>query len=239
METTWEEQLGDQVFVFDRDPKTTPVSERRILEIRSLRPLAKRQAAAGIPPAYRGALLSDWDDSKSNPEAKLIVQHYLANPSNSLFLSGQVGVGKTWAACAIANELLRKGKAVRFQPVSELLLELRDSFSQEGVSEKAVLQPFSEIAFLVLDELGDLAASRDRTASAFSASRILTLLDSRWRTGKQTIMTSNLSLDELERWADDPRITSRIGGMCTVGGVFEIEGRDLRVDAVAEEVSAR
>lgn len=235
---TWEEQLGDQVFVFDCDPKTTPVSERRILEIRSLKPLAKRQAAAGIPPVYRGALLSDWDDSKSNPETKLIVQHYLANPIHSLFLSGQVGVGKTWAACAIANELLRNGNAVRFQPVSELLLELRDSFSQEGVSEKAILHPFSEIAFLVLDELGDLAATRDRTASAFSASRILALLDSRWRKGKATILTSNLNLGELERWADEPRIASRIAGMCAVAGVFEIEGRDLRLAAVPEEVGA-
>ena len=229
MQTTWEEQLGDRVFVFDRDPKTTPASERRILEIRSLRPLAKRQAAAGIPPAYRGALLSDWDDSKSNPETKLIVEHYLANPTHSLFLHGAVGVGKTWAACAIANELLQKGKAVCFQPVSELLLELRDSFSQEGASEKAILYPFSEIGFLALDEMGDIAASRDRTASTFTASRILTLLDIRSRKGRPTIITSNLSLDDLEKWTDDPRIASRIAGMCGTSGVFKIEGRDLRL----------
>ena len=237
MQTSWEEQVGDQVFVFDHDPKITPVSERRILEIRSLRPLSKRQAAAGVPLAYREALLSSWNDSKSNPETKLIVEHYFANPNHSLYLHGAVGRGKTWAACAIANELLRKGKAVRFQLVSELLLELRDSFSQEGVSEKAILHPFSEIAFFVLDELGDLTRNRDRTASTFSSSRILNLLDSRWRTGKPTIFTSNLRLDELETWADDPRIASRITGMCGVGGVFEIEGRDLRVDPVAEEAS--
>ena len=234
----YEEQLGDQIFVFDRDPRTTPVSERRILEIRSLRPLTERQTAAGIPSEYYGAFEWEWDDSKSNPETKLIVEHYLANPTHSLFLHGAVGVGKTWAACAIANELLKKGKAMRFQPVNELLLELRDSFTQEGLSEKAVLQPFLETGFLILDELGDLAASRDRTASAFAASRILTLLDIRSRKGRPTIITSNLSLDELEKWTDDPRIASRITGMCGVGGVFEIIGKDLRVDAVAEEVRA-
>ena len=226
---TYEEQIGDQIFVFDHNPKTTPLSERRILEIRSLRPLAKRQAGAGVPPTYREALLLSWDDSKSNPETKLIVQHYLANPTHSLFLYGAVGVGKTWAACAIANELLKKGKALRFQPVNELLLELRDSFTQEGVSEKAVLQPFLETGFLILDELGDLAASRDRTASAFAASRILTLLEIRSRKGRPTIITSNLSLEELERWSDDPRISSRVVGMCGLEGVFEIAGRDLRV----------
>jgi DNA replication protein DnaC/primosomal protein DnaI len=230
MMETWEEQLKDLLFVFDRDPKTTPVSERRILEIRSLRPLAKRQAAAGVPPAYHEALLSTWDDSRSNPETKLIVEHYLANPIHSLFLHGAVGVGKTWAACAIANELLKKGKALRFQPVSELLLGLKDSFTQEGVSEKAVLQPFLETGFLVLDELGALAGSRDKTASNFTATTILTVLDIRSRNRRPTILTSNLNLGQLERWSDDPRISSRIAEACTLQGVFEISGRDLRTE---------
>ena len=235
---TWEEQLGDELFVFRGDRDSSDQSKRVVVEIRSTRSLAKRQAAAGIPSAYRGALLSGWADSKSNPETKLIVEHYLANPTHSLFLHGAVGVGKTWAVCAIANELLEKGKALRFQPVNELLLELRDSFTQEEVSEKAVLRPYLETGFLILDELGDLAASRDRTASAFAASRILTLLDIRSRKGRPTIITSNLSLDDLERWSDDPRIASRIVGMCGLEGVFEIQGRDLRVDPVAEEVRA-
>ncbi len=207
------------------------------MEIRSLRPLAKRQAAAGIPSEYYGALLSNWDDFKSNPQTRLIVQHYLSSPTHSLYVHGEVGRGKTFGACAIANELLKTGKALRFQPISELLLELRDSFTQEGVSEKAVLRPYLETGFLILDELGDLAASRDRSASAFAASRILTLLDIRSRRGRPTIITSNLSLEELERWSDDPRISSRIAGMCGLEGVFEIEGRDLRVDPVAEEAS--
>lgn len=226
---TWEEQLGDELFVFRGDRDSSDQSKRVVVEIRSIRSLAKRQAVAGIPPAYRGALLSGWDDSKSNPETKLIVEHYLANPTHSLFLHGAVGVGKTWAVCAIANELLKKGKALRFQPVNELLLELRDSFTQEGLSEKAVLSPYFETGFLILDELGELAASRDRTASVFAASRILTLLDIRSRRGRPTITTSNLSLEKLERWSDDPRISSRIAGMCGLEGIFEITGRDLRL----------
>jgi DNA replication protein DnaC len=234
---TWEEVLGDQVFVFRGERDSSDHSKRAIVEIRSQAPLLKRQAGARIPPAYREALLSNWDDSHSNPGTKAIVHYYTANPVNSLYLSGEVGRGKTFAACAIANELLRRGKAVRFETVNELLLDLRHTFSAEGVSEKSVLQPLCDIQFLVLDELGDLARNRDRTASTFSASRILTLLDGRWRSGKPTILTSNLSLEELERWVDDPRIASRVAGMCTLDGVIEITGRDLRI-GVAEEVEA-
>ncbi|MCH7922668.1 MAG: hypothetical protein IH975_06520 [Nitrospinae bacterium] len=39
-------------------------------------------------------------------------------PAGSLYLYGQVGRGKTFAACAIGNELLRRGKEVRFQTVN-------------------------------------------------------------------------------------------------------------------------
>lgn len=244
---TWEETLGDQLFVFRGERGSSDHSKRAVIEIRSQAPLLKRQIGARMPPAYRQALLSTWDDSQSNPAAQAIVRSYVARclqqmvqlePAGSLYLYGQVGRGKTFAACAIGNELLRRGKAVRFQTVSELLLDLRDTFSQEGASEKSVLQPLREVQFLVLDELGDLAGNRDRTASAFSASRILTLLDSRWRTGKATILTSNLSLEELEKWVGDPRVASRVAGICTLEGVMEIAGRDLRCDEIPEEVKA-
>ncbi len=235
---TWEEVLGDEIFVFRGERGSSDHSKRAIVEIRSRAPLLKRQVGARMPPAYREALLSNWDDSRSNPGTKAIVHCYAANPVNSLYLYGEVGRGKTFAACAIGNELLRRGKAVRFEMVSELLLDLWDTFSAEGVSEKSVLQPLCDAQFLILDELGDLARNRDRTASAFSASRILTLLDSRWRTGKPTILTSNLSLEELEKWVDDPRIASRIAGMCTLEGVMEIAGRDLRLEEIPEEARA-
>ena len=230
---TWEEKIDDinSVLWSSRDPRT-----RRVLKVIKRTPLLAKQMAAAIPPAYRTALLSTWDDRRANLGTREIVESYVSNPAHSIYLHGEVGRGKSFAAFTIINELLQRGKAARFQLVSDLLLVLRDTFGAERVSEKEILQPLYDVQFLMLDELGDLARNRDRTASAFSSSRILTLLDSRWRTGKPTILTSNLSLDELERWADDPRIASRVGGMCTVGGVFEIEGRDLRVDAVPQEV---
>ncbi len=235
---TWEEVLGDQVFVFRGERDSSDHSKRAIVEIRSQAPLLKRQLGARIPPTYREALLSNWDDSRSNAGTKAIVHRYVTSPVNSVYVYGEVGRGKTFTVCAIGNELLRRGKAVRFETVSELLLDLRETFSAEGMSEKSVLQPLRDVQFLILDELGDLARNRDRTASDFSASRILTLLDSRWRTGKPTILTSNLSLEELEKWIDDPRVTSRIAGTCGLDGVIEILGRDLRCDQVPEEVSA-
>ena len=226
----WEEKIDDtnSVLWSCRDPH-----RRRVLRVIKRTPLLAKQKAAGVPKEYRAARLDTWDNSHSNPGTKEIVQGYVSNPVHSLYLYGETGRGKTFAAFTIVNELLQRGKVVRFQLVSDLLLGLRDTFGAEGVSEKSLLQPLCDAQYLLMDELGDLARNHDRTASAFYASRILTLLDSRWRTGKPTILTSNLSMNELERWSDDPRIASRIGGMSTAAGVFEIEGRDLRIREAA------
>lgn len=232
----WSEKLGDTLFEFVGDPAST--ATRKVVGIHSLIPLVKRQKAARIPPTYHGALLATWDEEKANPGVSEIVQGYIQHPGRSLYLYGSVGVGKTWAACTIANEILQHGASVYFQTVSELLLAIRDTFASEGGSELGVLAPLFEVDFLILDELGDLGLERERHASEFAASRILVLLDRRWREGKATVMTSNLSLGELVRWCGEERIGSRIRGVCGGHGIVELSGRDLRFDEIPEEIRA-
>lgn len=224
----WQEVLGDTVFEFEGD-RDNP-AKRRVVGIRSLAPLAKKQKSARIPPAFHSALLSRWEDARANPGARQLVVDYIKRPSRSLYVHGAVGTGKTWAACCIGNELLTTGHAIRFQAVSGLLLALRDTFAAEASSELQLLAPLFVVQYLVLDELGDLALDGERHASAFASARLLLLLDRRWQEGRATIMTSNLSLAELVRWAGDERVGSRIRGVCGEDGVVELSGRDLRCD---------
>ncbi len=211
-------------------------SMRQVIKIITRTPLSKKQQAAGIPPAYRCAWLDCWDEARSNPGAQDLVRAYLMAPDTSLYIFGAVGTGKTFLASAIANGLLQAGRGVRFQTVSGLLLELRDTFAVEQTSELQVLYPLFEVEFLLLDELGDIARNESRQASAFAAARILTLLDRRWQEGRPTIMTSNLSLAELVEWVGDERVGSRIRGLCGERGIVELVGRDLRFDEIPEEV---
>ena len=211
---------------------------RQVIKIITRTPLSKKQQAAGIPPAYRSASLDCWDETRSNPGAKDLVRAYLMAPDTSLYIFGAVGTGKTFSACAIANGLLQAGRAVRFQTVSGLLLELRDTFAVEHTSELHMLYPLFEVEFLLLDELGDIARNESRQASAFAAARILTLLDRRWQEGRPTVMTSNLSLAELVEWVGDERVGSRVRGLCGERGIVELVGRDLRFDEIPEKVKA-
>ena len=232
----WEEHIDAESSILwtCRDPKT-----RRVLKLISRKPLLVKQKAAGIPKQYRAARLHSWDESKSNPHTSAVVRSYVHQPNHSLFLTGPVGTGKTWAACCIGNELLEKGRAVKFVSAADLLLQIRDSFSYESGSELQVLQPLFRVEFLLLDELGDVCLDRDPTASDFAASRLLLLLDNRFRYDRVTLITSNLNLEGFTEWVGDERVSSRVRGMCGSEGIVELEGRDLRFDAVPEEVNAR
>lgn len=229
----WTELLGNTLFEFEGD--RNDAANRRVVAIHSQTPLLKRQKTARIPPAFHSALLSRWEDARANPGARQLIEAYLQHPGRSLYLHGMVGTGKTWAACCIASELLATGYAVRFQAVAGLLLELRHTFASEASSEFQVLSPLFSVQYLVLDELGDLALDGERHASAFASARLLLLLDRRWQEGRATIMTSNLSLAELVRWAGDERVGSRVRGICGEDGVVELSGRDLRCDRPGRE----
>lgn len=232
---TWEERIDDSTSVLwtCRDPRT-----RKVVKVISCISLVRKQKAAGIPKSYRLARLDSWDAGRSNLYVADVVRCYVHKPENSLFLSGPVGIGKTWAMVCIGNELLEKGHSVKFQSVSALLLAIRDSFACQDTSELQILQPFFDVQYLLLDELGDLCLDGDRTASSFAASRILALLDKRFQNGGKTVITSNLSLEKLTSWTGDERIGSRIRGLCGEQGIVELEGRDLRFDSVPEEAES-
>jgi DNA replication protein DnaC len=226
--------VGECLYTFEGDPEGSH-SQRRVVKIKNLRPLAKKQQAAGIPELFRGALLSTWDDQQANPGTREMVREFLDSPNRSIYLSGRVGTGKTWAACVIGNEFLDHDRAIRFQHVPRLLLDLRATFTSNTTSELEILAPLFDTELLILDELGDSVLEGNPRASHFASSRILTVIEERSQARKPTVMTSNLSLAELVRWSGDERIGSRIRGACGERGIIELVGRDLRFDPQWEE----
>jgi DNA replication protein DnaC len=74
--------------------------------------------------------------------------------NRGLVLHGQVGRGKTHLMVAMIRELtLRKGTAVRFIEVTELLSQLREAFSERR-STSSLLHSVSNVPVLAIDELG-------------------------------------------------------------------------------------
>ena len=177
--------------------------------------LEKRVAllnSAGIPEKYYevsfGALetehLTESQSSKLNTIVQS-VQQFCDHARSVLFegnishdkyfltLVGPVGTGKTHLGVAALKELiLEHGATGKFIDFLFLLSQLRDTYSKKG-SEENVLQPLRDADVLLIDELG-----KGRTENEWQLEKLDDLLNSRYNSGRITILTSNYLPPELK-----------------------------------------
>lgn len=149
--------------------------------------------------------------------------------TDSMYLTGEKGTGKTHLAAAIVRELVldktpRHRRSVvddiGWISVPDLLLEIRGAFRDHSErSEGDIIEQYSDYKLLVLDDLG-----AEKTTE-WSLQTLYTIIDRRYREERQTIITSNLSLDELADKLDD-RIASRLSELCRV---VVLTGPDRRI----------
>ena len=110
-----------------------------------------------------------------------------------------------------------------FISAPELLVSIKATFNQrDGLTEKDIIDKYSEAAVLFLDDLGAEYSTEWATGVMFL------LIDRRYNAQLRTHITSNLSLEELAGRLND-RVTSRIAGMCHV---VKMSGRDRRLGLV-------
>ena len=123
-----------------------------------------------------------------------------------MLLYGPKGTGKTFLACAVANALLEKLVPVSVTSFPEILNRLwRRDADRQGYIDR-----LSEYKLLVVDDLG---AERD---TPYACEQVYNVIDSRLRSGLPLIVTTNLTLSDLENETDIryARIYDRILEMC-------------------------
>jgi len=120
--------------------------------------------------------------------------------SMGLVLSGATGVGKTHLAAAIVHRLIESDLPAQFMNLVSFLSELRASF--DGTFRPAITDAkASAAAVLVVDDLG---AER---GTAWSMETVYQILDHRIQHCLPTILTTNLSVEELQHSVDRPDAT--------------------------------
>jgi len=171
-----------------------------------------------VPPLYLEARKGDFKQGMVD-----WIEGFAKEEHGSAFLSGSPGTGKTHAAAAIIAErapllVTETGYDGRWISAPELLAEIRSTYDQRSIrSEKEVTKEFSEYGTLVIDDLGA------EKMTDWSLSTLYLILSNRVNYMRHTIVTSNLSLQELSQW--EPRIASRLGG----GKALELAGKDRRL----------
>ena len=100
----------------------------------------------------------------------------------------------------------------------ELLANIRSTYSAKSkTTEMEIMQKYSDVGLLLIDDLG-AEKKTDWSLSAFYS-----ILSNRINYMKFTIVTTNLTLEELHAW--EPRIASRLGSFQVIG----MTGKDWRL----------
>jgi DNA replication protein DnaC len=144
-----------------------------------------------------------------------------------IYLWGKSGMGKTYIASAIANELINAGVNVIYKKYDQLLAQIQKTYDRnyQGQNADELIETITSVNILILDDLGVEKPSSD------SALKLYQIIDGRLTKRNPTVITSNYNIDTLGERYDDPiigeRISSRIIELCDVYQVMAKE--DIRL----------
>lgn len=145
----------------------------------------------------------DWKGSRGldrNLVNSLVGADWLRHAHNVL-ITGATGVGKTWLACALAQQAVRSGFSVLYCRAPRLLEELRIAHGDGSFSKR--LAQLARLDLLVLD---DFAIA---PISAPERNDLLELLDDRVGS-RSTLITSQLPVSAWHEWLNDPTLADAI-----------------------------
>ena len=170
-------------------------------------------------------------DNGKNPVMKVAKDYVskwseFASKNAGLVLWGDVGTGKTFFAACIANALVEQHVSVKMTNFSTIL---NDLFAENDKNK--YLARLNDHSLLIIDDLGI------ERGTEYALEQVYNVIDTRYKSGKPLIITTNLTLDELKAPTDIPhkRIYDRVLGMC-VPVMFN--GVNFRTEEAASKMEA-
>lgn len=182
----------------------------------------KRLRNMGFPEADMQSWTFAADDN-SNPKISKIAMNYVENfaemkkRGKGLLFYGTVGTGKTFTAACIVNSLIDRGIPCLMTNFARLVNTISGMYD----GKQQYIDGLNKFDLLVID---DLASERD---TEYMNEIVQNIIDSRYRAGLPTIVTTNLSSAELNNPTDvrRQRTYSRLLEMTIP---IEVKGADRR-----------
>lgn len=201
-----------------------------------MRMISRMKDASMMSDKYRKATFSSYIVREENKKALKTAEMYVrdfrkmiteGHPGTGeknvgLIFYGQTGTGKSYTAACIANALMEQKISVIMTSFVKILQDI------QGSDEEAeYIRMLNGCSLLIIDDLG---AERN---TDYALEKVYNVIDSRVRTDKPMILTTNLSFDEMMSNPDIRyrRIYDRIFEHCIP---VEIPGKSFRIMRAAQ-----
>ena len=195
--------------------------ERRVARARS------RGVASVVPPKYRGVGFDRPPITELDPAVVRIVREYAGDlganlaAGRGLWLTGDVGTGKTSLAMLVSKLALEAGHSVAFYSLQRLLARIRRTYDAD-VHEQSYLEFFERLTSVDLLHVDDLGAEK---SSDWVFEQLYAIVNERYESERAMVVTTNLDQAELEQQIG-VRTVSRLVEIC--GDPLPLFGQDLR-----------
>ena len=141
----------------------------------------------------------------------------------NLFLYGAPGLGKTFISACIARTVAENGHSVVYESAANVFAAFETAkFSrneEEGEAAREDTERYLKCDLLILDDLGS------ELTTAMTQANLYHLINTRLVSGKSTVISSNMSLDDVRR-RYLPQIASRLEGEYRT---LPFRGEDIRL----------
>ena len=164
--------------------------------------------------AFADSAMQQWtfeNDNGRNPQtavARFYAEHWDTMQAENIgyLFWGGVGTGKSYLAGCIANALMEKEIPVHMTNFALILNDLAASFENRN----EYISRLCRYPLLILDDFGM------ERGTEYGLEQVFNVIDSRYRSGKPLIVTTNLTLDDLRNPEDTAhsRIYDRLLSMC-------------------------
>lgn len=182
--------------------------EEKMRRINDLRRMSLITEDATIADArFRNFRIDEGNKNIAKIMQKYVLQFdKMLERNQGLLFYGDVGTGKSYAAAAIANELLNREVPVIMTSFVKILNEIMRFDKDSGM----YIEKLNAADLLVIDDLGV------ERGTDFSLEKVYDIVDSRYRCGKPIIITTNVDVAQMKNCNDIRynRIYDRIFEMC-------------------------
>ena len=150
------------------------------------------------------------------------------NINKGLFIAGTYGVGKTFLASCIANELIKNDIPVIFGTLMQLLDCIKNTYKDDEISDKEYIYLYSNVDLLIIDDLG-----KEKTTE-WVLEKLFLIVNNRYNNYLPIVITTNYNRNQLrerlcvnKNYSIVDSIISRLYGMCA--GI-ELIDKDYRMN---------